>query len=151
MTDYTTKIKEICHALGSINVIVDENKMVQIFLGDLAQWYRPIRTTICTGEKPPSFFNLQSMLMVEENHASGSRTTQVDNQMPYTEVDRPRNEGGRQEQNRRHRDSADRSFGPSTSKGSENGTRNRQETADTECWYCGKKGHRGSECWKLPL
>ena len=26
------------------------------------------------------------MLMVEENHASGSKTTQSDNRMPYTEV-----------------------------------------------------------------
>ena len=30
---------------------------------------------ICTREKPPSFFDLQSMLMVEENHVRGSRTT----------------------------------------------------------------------------
>ena len=25
---------------------------------------------------------------------------------------------------------------------------NRQSKVDTECWYCGKKGHRESECWK---
>ena len=29
------------------------------------------------------------MLMVEENHVSGSRTTQSDNQMLYTEADSP--------------------------------------------------------------
>ena len=28
VTDYTTKIKEICDALGSINVTVDEEEMV---------------------------------------------------------------------------------------------------------------------------
>ena len=36
MTDYTTKIKEICDALGSISVTVDEDEMVQIYLGGLA-------------------------------------------------------------------------------------------------------------------
>ena len=64
VTDYTTKVKEIGDALGSINVIVDEDEMVQICLDGLAQRYGPIRTAICTREKPPSFFNLQSMLMV---------------------------------------------------------------------------------------
>mgnify|MGYP002775570664 CR=1 FL=1 len=48
VTDYTTKIKQICDALGSINVTVDEDEMVQICLGGLAQRYGPIRTTICT-------------------------------------------------------------------------------------------------------
>ena len=75
VTDYSTKVKEICDALGSINVTMDEDEMVQINLSDLTQRYEPIRTTIFTREKPLSFFDLQSMLMVEENHASGSRTT----------------------------------------------------------------------------
>ena len=42
MTDYTMKIKEIYDALGSINVSMDEEKMVQIFLGGLALRYGPI-------------------------------------------------------------------------------------------------------------
>ena len=42
MTNYTTKIKEICEALGFINVMVDEDEMVQIYLGGLAQRYGPI-------------------------------------------------------------------------------------------------------------
>ena len=42
--------------------------MVQICLGGLAQKYEPIWTAICTREKPSSFFDLQSMLMFEENH-----------------------------------------------------------------------------------
>ena len=71
VTNYTTKIKEICDVLGSINVMVDEDEMVQILLDGLTQWYGPIQTTICTWEKPLSFFDLQSMLMVEENHTSG--------------------------------------------------------------------------------
>ena len=35
--DYTTKIKEICDALRSINVMVEEDEMVQIYLDGLAQ------------------------------------------------------------------------------------------------------------------
>ena len=31
VTNYTTKIKEICNALGSINMTVDEDEMIQIF------------------------------------------------------------------------------------------------------------------------
>ena len=72
VTDYTTKVKEICDALGSINVTVDEDEMVQTCLGGLMQRYGPIRMTICTQEKPSSFFDIQSTLMVEENHTSGS-------------------------------------------------------------------------------
>ena len=87
--DYNTKIKEICDALGSINVMVDEDEMVQICLGGLAQTYGPIRKAICTQEKSSLFFNLQSMLMVEENHASGSRTTQSNSRMLYTEAEQP--------------------------------------------------------------
>ena len=36
VTNYTTKIKEICNALESINVTVDEDEMVHICLGSLA-------------------------------------------------------------------------------------------------------------------
>ena len=45
--DYTTKVKEICN-VGSINVTVDEDEMVQICLGGLAERYGPIHTAICT-------------------------------------------------------------------------------------------------------
>ena len=72
---------------------VDEDEMVQICLGGLAQRYGPIQTAICTREKPLSFFDLQLMLMVEENHAGASKGTQSNNQMLYTKVDRPRGRG----------------------------------------------------------
>ena len=39
VTNYTTKIKEICDVLGSINVTVEEDEMVQIYLGGLAHRY----------------------------------------------------------------------------------------------------------------
>ena len=48
VTDYTTTIKEIYDALGSINVTVDEGEMVHIYLGGLPQRLGPIRTAICT-------------------------------------------------------------------------------------------------------
>ena len=70
ITDYTPKMKEICDTLDSINVTVDEDEMVQICIGGLAQRYGPIWTTICSQEKPLSFFDLELMLMVEENCAS---------------------------------------------------------------------------------
>ena len=35
ITDYTLKIKEVCDALRSINVIIDDNEMVQICLDGL--------------------------------------------------------------------------------------------------------------------
>ena len=58
VTDYTTKIKEICDLLGSMNVSVDENKMVQMWLGALAERYGQIWTAICTREKSLSFLKL---------------------------------------------------------------------------------------------
>ena len=36
VTDYTSKIKEICDALGSIDVTVEEDEMVQLVLGGLS-------------------------------------------------------------------------------------------------------------------
>ena len=41
VTDYTTKVKEICDTLGSVNVTVDEDEMVQICLGGLTQRQGP--------------------------------------------------------------------------------------------------------------
>ena len=109
VTDYTTKIKEIFDALGSINVTVDEDEMVHICHSRLAQRYGPIRTVVCTREKPSMFFDLQSLCMVKENHADASLNIHSDSQMLYTEADRPhghgkhggsaRNGGGRWGQN----------------------------------------------------
>ena len=89
VTDYTTKIKEIYDTLGSINVTVDEDEMLQICLSGLAHQYGPIQITICTREKPSSFIDLQSMLMVEENHTRTTRNASSDSQMLYTEAGWP--------------------------------------------------------------
>ena len=157
VADYTSKIKDICDSLASIDVNVEEGKMVQICLGGLASKFEA-RTVVSTRENTPSFFDLQSMLLVEENHAGASTSTHADNKMLYTEGDRPRghsergksvrNGGGRREQGRRHRGGADSNSGPSRSRGSRGDDENRQGKPATECWYCGKKGHKESECWK---
>ena len=63
---YTLKIKEICDSLGSISVNVDDEEMVQICLDGLAPRFDTMRTAVLARENPPSFFDLQSMLLVEE-------------------------------------------------------------------------------------
>mgnify|MGYP000721700421 CR=1 FL=1 len=68
ITSYTLKIKELCDSLGSISVNVDDDEMVQICLGGLAPQFSAMRTAVLAREKPPSFFDLQSMLLGEENH-----------------------------------------------------------------------------------
>ena len=86
--DYTSKIIEICDSLGS-NVTVEEDEIVQICLGGLAQQYGSFRTTICTRKKPPSF-DLQSMLIVEENHAGAMTSAPIDSQMLFIKAGQPR-------------------------------------------------------------
>ena len=68
ITAYTLKIKDLCDSLGSISVNIYDDEMVQICLGGLAPRFGTMRTTILAREKCPSFFELQSMLLVEENH-----------------------------------------------------------------------------------
>ena len=66
MADYTSKIKDICDSLASIDVNVEEGEMVQICLGGLASKFKAFQTAVCTRENMPSFFDLQSMLLIEE-------------------------------------------------------------------------------------
>ena len=140
MIDYTTKIKEICDALGSINVMVDKEEMVHISLGGLAQRYGPIKMAICTREKPPSFFDLQSILMVEENHVRTTRSASSDSQMLYMEAGSPHGcgrrdgstntNGDRNKQMLKARD--DNNQGPSTRRGGHSGDKSRQSKS-TDC------------------
>ena len=58
VSNYTAKIKSICDSLGSININVDEDDMVEICLGGLAQRFDPLRTAILAREIPPSLINL---------------------------------------------------------------------------------------------
>mgnify|MGYP000279394766 CR=1 FL=1 len=97
VADYTSKIKAICDSLASINVNGEEGEMVQICLGGLAPKFGAFRTIVCTRESTPLFFDLQTMLLVEENHTGASTSTHADNKMLYTEGDRPHGRGGRSE------------------------------------------------------
>ena len=75
ITGYTLKIKELCDALGSINVIIDNEEMVQICLRVLAPRFSSMRSATLARENTPSFFDLQSILLVEENHTRKRRNT----------------------------------------------------------------------------
>ena len=86
MSDYTAKIKSICDSLGSININVDEEEMVQVCLGGLTQRFDPLRTAILARENPPSFFDLQSMLLVEENHLR-TKTKTSEGKMFFSSLD----------------------------------------------------------------
>ena len=112
MANYTSKIKDISGSLASIDVNVEEGEMVQICLEVLESKFGAFRNAPCTRENMPSFFDLQLMVLIEENHVGASTSTHADNKMPYTEGDRPRgcggqgesvhNGGGRRDQGRRH-------------------------------------------------
>ena len=90
-------IKDICDSLASIYVNVEEGEMVQICLGGLASKFGAFQTVGCTRENTPLFFDLQSMLLVEENHAGALTSTHANNKMLYTKGGRPRDRGGRGE------------------------------------------------------
>ena len=123
VANYTSKIKDIYVSLASIDVNFEEGEMVQIYIGELVLKFGALRAAVCTRENISSFFDLQSMLFVEENHAGASTSTHADNKMLYMEGDRPRarggrgesvrNGGGRRDQGRRHQNDADINFGPS--------------------------------------
>ena len=66
MVDYTSKIKEIYESLAFVNVNVEEGEMVQVCLGGLVSKFGAFRMAVCTRENTPSFFELQSMLLVDE-------------------------------------------------------------------------------------
>ena len=82
ITNYTLKIKELCDSLGSISVNVDDDKMVQICLGGLTPRFGAMRTDALVRKKPPSLFDLQSILLVEENHVQ-TRSNTLEGQMIY--------------------------------------------------------------------
>ena len=68
--------------------------MVQIYLGGLASKFGAFRTVVCTRENTPSFFDLQPMLLIEENHAGATTSRHTDSKMLYTEGDKPHGHGG---------------------------------------------------------
>jgi hypothetical protein len=94
VADYTLKINEICESLALVDVYIDDSEKVQICLGGLVSKFGAFRIAVCTRETTSSFFDLQSMLLVEENHVGASTSTHTDKKMLYTEGERPRGRGG---------------------------------------------------------
>ena len=93
VSDYTSKIKSICDSLGSINVNINDDEMVQICLDGLASRFGAMQTAVLAREKSPSFFELQSMLFVEENHVQ-TKTNMSEGQMFFLDSDGGRRRGG---------------------------------------------------------
>ena len=81
MADYTSKIKEIYDSLSSINVTVEEDEMVQVCLGGLASKFGSFRTVVCMRKNASLFFELQSVLLTEENHMGASMSTHAESKM----------------------------------------------------------------------
>ena len=52
--NYTLKIKELYDSLGSINVNIIDDKIVQICLGDPAPRFNVIRLVVLARDKSPS-------------------------------------------------------------------------------------------------
>ena len=94
MADYAAQIKETYDSLTSVNVNVEENEMVEGCLGGLASKFGAFQTTVCMRENTPSFFELQLMLLVEENHVGASMSMHTNNKRLHTEEDRPHGRDG---------------------------------------------------------
>ena len=47
VADYTSRIKDICDCLASINVTIEEEEMVQVWLDGLVQKFGSLQTTVC--------------------------------------------------------------------------------------------------------
>ena len=153
ITTYTLKIKELCDSLDSISVNIDDDEMVQICLGGLAPRF------VLAREKFLSFFELQSMLLVEENHVC-TRSNESEGHILYTHSNGRR--GRRQARDRFGHGQGGR--GPTYENysqfrlqdGSHRGTFGRRGSFHsgpshqnaTKCGYCGKLGHHEEECQK---
>jgi hypothetical protein len=150
VANYTLKINEICDSLASIDVNIDESEKVQISLGGLASKFGAFQTAVCTREATPSFFDLQSMLLVEENHIGAAATgAHTDSKMLYVEGERPRGRGeGRNDLVSRGGDRQRRHQRDACGNPGQSGGRGSRGKLAPDCWYCGKKGHWESECWK---
>ena len=133
--------------------------MVQICLGYVAPQFDAMRTAVLAREKPPSFFDLQSMLLVEENHVR-TRSNTLEAHMLYTHSNRGRGrarargrfgqgQGGRgptYKNNSQFRPQDGSHRGTFGRRGSFHYGPSRQSAV--ECGYCGKLGHHEEECRK---
>ena len=65
------KIKELCDSIGSISMNVDDDEMVQIWLGGLTPRFGTMQTVVLAREKSPSFFDLESHMRTRINASEG--------------------------------------------------------------------------------
>ena len=132
--------------------------MVQICLGGLAPRFGAMRTAVLTRENPP-YFDLQFMLLVEENHVR-TMSNSLEGHMLYTHSNQGRGRsrarrdqfgqagwGSTYENKTYYRQDSGYSRGMFERKGSCH-VGPSQQNDPIKCGYCGKVGHHEEECWK---
>lgn len=79
INEYSLKIKGDVESLASNNVSVDDDDLVNVFLNGLGKEYKPFKTSITFRENVPNFWDLVSMLIVEDKTLSEDSSTQNKN------------------------------------------------------------------------
>jgi len=79
INEYSLKIKGIVESLAFINVSVDDDDLVSVYLNGLGKEYKPFKTSITVRENVPNFQDLVSMLIVKEKTLNEDCSTQNKN------------------------------------------------------------------------
>jgi hypothetical protein len=79
INEYSLKIKGIVESLASINVSMDDDDLVIVYLNELEKEYKLFKTSITVRENVPNFRDLVSMLIVEEKTLNEDYSTQNKN------------------------------------------------------------------------
>ena len=77
VNEYALKIMSICESHASINVKVEDDDKVEIFLRGLGPKYKSFKTSILTRDNIPTFADLVSMLVVEERNQMDDETKET--------------------------------------------------------------------------
>jgi len=106
INEYSLKIKGIVESLASINVSMDDDDLVNVCLNGLGKEYKPFKTSIIVKENVPNFWDLVSMLIVEEKTLNEDCSTQnknnVEQQAFYSNIGRGKGRGRGQGQGGGH-------------------------------------------------